>query len=83
MNICDIDVNIAVDNQSAIMLSKNPVFHQRSKHIDIRYHFIRDFITKGLIVVYYIESSKNTADMFTKAMSFPRLGDFYHIFGTD
>ena len=46
MNIVS-DVLINVDNQGAINLAKNPVNHQRSKHIDIKYHFIRSEIQKG------------------------------------
>ena len=40
---------ILCDNQSVIRLSENPVFHDRSKHIDIRYHFIRDMVQRGAI----------------------------------
>ena len=39
---------IQVDNKSAIELGKNPVNHERSKHIDIRFHFIRDHVTEGV-----------------------------------
>ena len=66
-------VILNVDNQSAIELSKNPVFHQRSKHIDIRpkYHFIRSEVEKGFIQPKYrpIPSEDNIADMFTKSLS--------------
>src|SRR6218665_1755026 len=47
---------VNVDNQSAIDLSKNHVFHQRSKHIDIKYHFIRSEVEKGFIQPKYIPS---------------------------
>jgi hypothetical protein len=40
---------IYCDNQSCIKLSENPVFHDRSKHIEIRYHFIRDYIQRGVV----------------------------------
>jgi hypothetical protein len=42
---------IYCDNQSCIKLSENPVFHDQSKHIEIRYHFIRDRIQKGVVVL--------------------------------
>jgi len=45
----DVPIKIYVDNVSAINLAKNPVFHQRSKHIDIRYHFLRDQVEKNMI----------------------------------
>ena len=47
MNVYLHDFTLNCDNQGAIALSRNPVHHQRSKHIDIRYHFIRDEILKG------------------------------------
>ena len=40
---------IYCDNQSCIRLSANPVFHDRSKHIEIRYHFIRDYVQRGVV----------------------------------
>ena len=80
-NSCDIKVSLGVDNQSALKLCKNPVFHQRSKHIDIKYHFIRDIIQKDLVNVYYVQSSQNLADIFTKAVPCPRLKSFVHILG--
>lgn len=60
---------IYVDNQGAIALAHNPVHHQRSKHIDIRYHFIRDAISTGKVRVQYVGTDKNIADMFTKALA--------------
>ena len=45
---------IYCDNQSCIKLTENPVFHDRSKHIEIRYHFIRDFVQKGAVKLEYI-----------------------------
>ena len=62
-------VMIYVDNQSAIALAKNPVNHKRSKHIDIRYHFIRCEIEDGNVSLLYIPSEENVADVFTKPLS--------------
>jgi intergrase/recombinase len=45
---------IYYENQSCIKLSKNPIFHDKSKHIDIGYHFIRDKIQKGAVKLRYI-----------------------------
>jgi hypothetical protein len=45
---------IYCDNQSCIKLSENPVFHDRSKHIEIIYHFIRDMVHKGSVKLQYI-----------------------------
>lgn len=62
-------VVLYVDNKSAIDLAKNPVFHGRSKHIDIRYHFIRDCVEKGDIVIKYVRSDLQKADILTKALT--------------
>ena len=56
------------DNQGAAYLSTNTVNNQRSKHIDIRYHFIRDWIAKGIVSINYVNTSDNVADIFTKAL---------------
>ena len=59
-------ITLFVDNIGSIELSKNPVFHQRSKHIDTKYHFIRQMISDGKVVIDYIPSKQNIADAFTK-----------------
>ena len=63
------DFTLNCDNQGAIALSKNPAHHQRSKHIDIRYHFVRDEISNGLMKVQYVPCEENLADVFTKPVS--------------
>ena len=74
-------VELGVDNQGAISLAKNPVHHQRSKHIDIRYHFIRDEIQNGNVNLFYVPTKENTADIFTKPVSHKRLEFFRYIRG--
>jgi hypothetical protein len=59
---------IYCDNQSCIKLSENPVFHDRSKHIEIRYHFIRDRIQKGAVKLQYISTDEQVADILTKPL---------------
>lgn len=59
---------LKVDNKSAISLYKNPVFHDRSKHIDARYHFIRECAEGGQIAVEYINSNEHLADILTKPL---------------
>lgn len=62
-------VVIYIDNKSAIDLAKNPVFHGRSKHIDIRYHFIRECVNRGEIVIKHIPTEEQRADALTKALA--------------
>ena len=58
-------VNLRNDNQGAIALVKNPIKHMKSKHIDIRYHFVREFYQQDRIQLEYIPSNDNYADVFT------------------
>ena len=69
-------VEIRSDNQGAIALVKNPVKHHKSKHIDIRYHFIRNYLKEDKISLSYVPSDKNVADIFTKPCSKFKLQDF-------
>jgi len=64
----DVPIKIYVDNVSAINLAKNLVFHQRSKHIDIQYHFLRDQVGKNMIKLEYCRSEDQIADIFTKPL---------------
>ena len=54
------------DSQSAIHLSKNSSFHSRSKHIDVRYHWIRDVLNDKLLQLEKVHTYENTLDMLTK-----------------
>eukprot|EP00253_Pinus_taeda_P016286 PITA_16286 len=60
--------NIYCDNQSCIRLSKNPVFHDRSKHINIQYHFIRGCVQRGAIQLQDVPTKKQVADIQMKAL---------------
>ena len=53
-------------------IAKNPVQHSRTKHIDIRYHFLRDHVEKGDVVLHFVESEQQVADIFTKALDSSR-----------
>ena len=59
---------LKTDNQSAIALSKNPVFHDRSKHIDVRYHYIRECVEEDRVRLESIGTTEQLADMLTKAL---------------
>ena len=56
------------DNQNCINLSENPVFHDRSKHIDIRCYFVRDCVQRGAVQLSYTPTGEQVADMLTKAL---------------
>ena len=63
------ETTILCDNQSCIKLSKNPVFHDKSKHIEIKYHFIRDMVMKGVVKLEYIATDEQVADVLTKPLA--------------
>jgi hypothetical protein len=66
------------DNESAIDCTKNPVSHSKMKHIDVKYHVIRDYIEQQQIKVQWISTDEQLADMFTKPLppsTFIRLRD--------
>ncbi|GKC78123.1 hypothetical protein Tco_1128897 [Tanacetum coccineum] len=63
---------IHVDNESAICVVKNPVYHSKTKHIEIRHHFIRDSYEKKLIEMVKIHTDYNVSDLLTKAFDVTR-----------
>ena len=69
------------DNISAINISKNPVQHSRTKHIDIRHHFIRDLVESKTVMLEHIETDSQLADIFTKALDFPRFNSLRKALG--
>ena len=60
------------DNQSAIAIAKNPQFHSRTKHVDIKYHFVRELVEDGIIQLSYCESGNMMADILTKGLAAPQ-----------
>lgn len=70
----EFDINLTIprvlcDNESAIHFTRNAVENHRSKHIDIRYHFVRDKLSDGLFELQYVSTKNNMADIFTKALN--------------
>ncbi|GJW25733.1 putative ribonuclease H-like domain-containing protein [Tanacetum coccineum] len=69
---------IHVDNESVICVVKNPVYHSKTKHIEIRHHFIRDSYEKRLIEMVKIHTDNNVADLLTKAFDVSRFNFLVH-----
>ncbi|WVZ90081.1 hypothetical protein U9M48_036412 [Paspalum notatum var. saurae] len=63
-------ISLLVDSTSAISIAKNPVLHSRTKHIDVRFHFLRDHYEKGDIDLVHVASENQLADIFTKPLEF-------------
>ena len=72
MEVCK-PIKFYCDNQSTISMTKNPVFHSRSKHIDIQHHFIRELVQQEFIFFEFCKSEDQLADIFTKALPKDRL----------
>jgi len=60
---------IYCDNHSCINLSENMMFHDRSKHIEIKYHFIKDWVQKGVVKLEYISIDEQTSNILTKSLT--------------
>ena len=61
-------IPIRCDNTSAINLSKNPILHSRTKHIEIRHHFLRDHVQKGDCILEFVDIKNQLTDIFTKLL---------------
>jgi len=70
-----------VDNQPAIILAKTPVLHDRSKHIDIKFHFLRDCVDGGQIVIEFVETGRQLADILTKSLGRLRFMELWKMIG--
>lgn len=62
-------VLLLVDNVSSINLAKNPIAHERSKHIEMRFHYLRDLVSSGQLCLSYCRSEEQVANLLTKAVT--------------
>ena len=69
------------ENSSAIDISKNPVQHSKTKHIEIRYHFIRDLVKRKIVSLEYIPTERQNADIFTKTLDRCKFKTLYQVIG--
>ena len=72
-------IHIQGDNQGSLSLVKNPIINDRSKHIDIKHHFIREKYTRGIIDLTYVPTNSNVADLMTKPITKPKLKLFWSL----
>lgn len=69
------------DNQSSIRLIKNPEFHKRTKHIDVKYHFIREKFSNGFFDLQYVSTDDQVADILTKPLAKDKFTRFRSLMG--
>jgi hypothetical protein len=77
----DQQVVIHCDNLSSIQLARNPVFHARTKHIEVHYHYVRERVLAGDIDLVYVSTEEQIADIFTKALGAKKLQHFWTMLG--
>ncbi|CAL5324316.1 unnamed protein product [Camellia sinensis] len=79
--LVDYAIPLYCDNQSAVRLAENPVFHARTKHVEVHYHFIREKVLEEEIEMRQIKSEDQVADLFTKGLSGSKFESFCHQLG--
>jgi len=79
--LVDAPVVIYFDNISSILLANNPIYHVRTKHIEVHYHFIREKILAKEIDLIHVNTKNQVVDIFTKALSIDKLKKFRKMLG--
>ena len=72
---------IYCDNLSNIQLANNPVFHARTKHFEVHYHFVRERVLSGEVGLQYVPTDRQNADIFTKPIGLDKLRQFSGVLG--
>ena len=74
-------IPIYCDNISSMQLSKNPVFHARTKHIEVHYHFVCERVLRREVELRYVRTDRQIVDIFTKALGSDKLQNFSKMLG--
>ena len=74
---------ICADNEGGIFIANNPVQERRTKHIDVRYHYVRDLIEQKHIEIFWVPTEDNPADMFTKNLGHIKFLKFRSMLGLE
>jgi hypothetical protein len=77
----DVPIVIYCDNINSILLANNPVYHVRTKHIEVHYHFIREKVLAKEIDLIHVSTEDQVVDIFTKALGIDKLKKFRQMLG--
>ena len=75
------NIKIYCDSNSARKLAENPVYHNRTKHIDVRHHYVREALDLGILTVEHVSTTEMASDMLTKSVPAPKLKKCLGILG--
>ncbi|GJV12548.1 hypothetical protein Tco_1354089 [Tanacetum coccineum] len=81
MSTAEAEIPMYYDSKSVIAISCNPIYHSRTKHIDIQYHFIKEHVEKGTVELYFVGTEYQLADLFTKPLPKERFEYLIHRIG--
>ena len=76
-------VTLYCDNMSSIQLANNLVFHARTKHLEVHYHYVREKVLAGEIDLVYVSTQEQVADIFTKSLGAEKLQKFRSAMGVE
>ena len=68
--------DLCIDNKSAIEISRNQVYHEYSKHIEVRYNFIQNCVEENKVILKYVRTDDQLTDLFTKPLGIPKFLEF-------
>ena len=68
--------DLCIDNKSDIEISRNPIHHGQTKHIDVQFHFIRNCVEEGKVILRYAQTENQVADFFTKSLGTAKFCEF-------
>ncbi|KAE9125903.1 hypothetical protein PF007_g6173 [Phytophthora fragariae] len=76
-----IDFTLGVNNQAAITLASNPTYSRKTRHIELRFHYVREQVTRKAVSIWKVDGDVNPADLLTKPLGYPQLTKMKQLIG--